>query len=121
MNWSHHPNIDTVKDDTMKKAGADIVSFVFTCDVEGKEIEPEEPENENVLDQKPARRHTVLGIRDRRSGLLNERPLSVGLSKRLSLQIPQAKRSTIGLGKRKTENGDSEGRDQEEAHRPSVK
>ena len=105
----------------MKKAGADMVSFVFTCDVEGREIEPDASENENVSDQLPTRRHTVLGIPDRRPGHLNGKPLSLGLSNRLSLQAPTAKRSAIGLGKRKTENGEAEGHDQNDTHRPLVK
>lgn len=72
----------------MKKAGDGIVSFVFTCDVEGKEIEPEEKENK----PKEMRRHTTLGL---------PRKMPAYLGNRQRLEPPKP---ISGLRKRKPED-----------------
>eukprot|EP00210_Caulerpa_lentillifera_P002332 g2237.t1 len=37
--WSHHPGLSTVPDRVMQTAGDGLVSFIFACEVEGKELE----------------------------------------------------------------------------------
>ena len=84
INWAHHPEIDTVNDDILKKTGDGIVSFVFTCDVEGKKLEPEPMEKENAEStEQDKRRHSTPGATLTTSApASNKRPLSAVLSSR---------------------------------------
>jgi len=96
-NWSHNPDISTVKDEIMRKAGQGVVSFVFTCDVAGKELEPlEEKENQKG----PNRRHTTSCL-SQKPQIPSMRPLSLCIRSSTSSDPIGYRSITAGLGKRK--------------------
>lgn len=47
--WSHHPELATVQDKVMRKAGEGLVSFIFACEIEGKELEVEQTTKESKV------------------------------------------------------------------------
>lgn len=96
-NWSHHPEIQTVNDNILKKAGDGIVSFVFTCNVEGKPLEPEQEDQKETKH----RRETV-GLPLRARSTINCRPLAHSLGIGASQIRPILQKASV-LGKRKIE------------------
>ncbi|GAB4814175.1 hypothetical protein N2152v2_001221 [Parachlorella kessleri] len=41
QSWGHHSSVDSVPDPVMQQIGGEHVSFVFSCQVDGKALEPE--------------------------------------------------------------------------------
>lgn len=69
MNWSHHPEISTLKDEILKEAAGEIVSFTFTCDVEGKEIESATDDKENRRKKETKKGSIKLGWQAKSNGV----------------------------------------------------
>jgi hypothetical protein len=65
-NWGLHSDVSTVPDRCLQLCGRDDVSFVFSCQVDGRPVPPESPLLP-ATDQKPSSR-TVLGPRSTNLG-----------------------------------------------------
>lgn len=65
-NWGLHSDVSTVPDQCLQLCGRDDVSFVFSCQVDGRPVPPESPLLP-ATDQKPSSR-TVLGPRSTNLG-----------------------------------------------------
>ena len=91
--WGHHSNPTTVPDEVMKLSGGDDVTFVFSCQVDGRDV-PEDP----PLVPREASHHAQQKIQSTAKGVMSTKP-TVPVTSRATSTLTERMENVVSLAR----------------------